>query len=391
MSGLPKVNINQIGGKLGRTKPTNDALAGMVLSGAAVGDTIALSEPKLILDLAGMDALGITEDNNPLAFHEITAFYNRVGEGAELWIMLVSPATNVADICLKTNDIARKLLDAADGKIRIFGVNRLLPDGYSLSNDECIDDDILQAKINLQELILQYRAAHKPFRGLLPGLGFDKDLIADLHDCQEDTHNAVAVVMWSDSESGQPAVGHTLGSLAALPVQRNIGRVKNGDVGLLAAYYPDGTPIKDLEAYWDAIYDKGYISLRKIYGRSGFFFTDDRTCCSISDDFCRISRGRTIDKADVLTYGVLSGELLDDVDTDDNGQIPASLIGSYQSEVEKAISAQMKGEISAVTAYIDPAQDFLGTDTMEISLKIRPKGLLADIEVDLSYENPFQA
>jgi hypothetical protein len=344
--GLPNVNITHVGGQLGRTKPTNDALSGLILSGAAEG-TVALSDPKQIFDLTGLAALGITAANNPLAVKEITAFYNKVGEGAELWIMLISDATSLSDVCLKTNNIARKILDEANGKIRLLGINRTLPDGYSLSNDECIDDDILQAKLNLQELILEYRAAHKPFRGLLPGLGFDKTLIADLHDLQEDTDNAVAIVLWSDEESGKPAVGHTLGKAASVPVQRNIGRVKDGDEGLLAAYYPDGTPIKDLESNWGSIYDKGYLSLRKIYGRSGFFFTDDRTATSVTDDFCGLSKGRVMDKAHVISYGVLSGEINDDVDTNDDGTLPASLIGYYQSEIEKALRTQMKGEVSA--------------------------------------------
>lgn len=388
---LPNVNISTLGGQLGRTKPTADSLAGLLLSGVAVDGSghIGLSDPKQIFDLTGLADLGITVDNNPLAFNEVTSFYNKAGAGAELWIMLFSDTTTLADACLKTNNIVRKLLDAAEGKIRILGVNKALPDGYEMSNDECIDADVLQAKLNLQATIAEYRAAHKPLRALLPGLGFDKTKLGSLHDCQEDTTEAVGIVMWSESESGQPAVGFTLGKAASLPVQRNLGRVKDGDIGLLQAYYPDGTPITDLESAWGNIHDKGYISLRKIYGKSGFFFTDDLTCVSQDSDFNSFSRGRTIDKAHVISYGVLSNEINDDVDVTDDGKIPPALIGYYQANIENALNTQMKGNISKASAYIDPNQDILGTDTMNVSIKVRPKGQMKDIEATLSFDNPF--
>ena len=389
--GLPKVNIIHVGGKLGRTKPTKDAMTGFLLSGTAVTGGIGLSDPKQIFDLAGMTALGITTSNNPLAVKEITAFYNRVGEGAALWIMLFSNATTLADACLKTNNIAKKLLDAAGGLIRIFGVNKTLPTGYTMSNDECIDADVLQAKLNLQALYADHTTAHKPFVSLLPGLGFDKTKISDLHDCSTDPTFAVGIVLWADEVSGKPAVGHTLGSLAALPVQRNIGRVLNGDIGLLTAYYPDGTPIEELEAEWGNIYDKAYISLRVIYGKSGFYFTDDRTCVANDNDFNSLSKNRTINKAHTIAYDVQSNWINDDIDTDDNGGIPAAMVGSFQSEVERSMRTLMKGEVSAANAYIDPAQDILGTDEMDVVLKVRPKGQLKDIETQLSFDNPFAA
>ena len=49
----------------------------------------------------------------------------------------------------------------------------------------------------------------------------------------------------------------------------------------------------------------------------------------------------------------------------------------------------MAGEISGFTAYIDPAQDLITTGRLSIQAKIVPTALLKEINVDLSFNNPF--
>lgn len=390
MSGRPTIKINHLNGELGRITATKDGVAGLILSGVAVTN-MALTVPKQIFSLTAAEDLGITVSNNPFAYGEISDFYKKAGTGAELWIMFIADTTLLADVCNKNNNIARKLLDAADGTIRLLGINRKLPSGYTMVNTACVDADVLQAKINLHELITEYRVAHKPLRAILPHLGFSKTLTGSLHNFRQDTHNTVAIISWSAYTTGQPAIAHTLAKLTTIPVQRNLGRVKDGDEGVLEAYFTDGTPVKELEAQWDALYDKGLIFLVKHYSRSGFFFVDDSTCAPLEDDYSQISNGRTIDKAHVLAYNVLSLELLDEVEIDGDGKLPASVTGYFQSEVENAIRSQMKNEISSASAFVDPNQNVLGTNLLNLRIKVRPKGQLKDIEADLSFDNPFNA
>jgi hypothetical protein len=390
MSGRPTIKINHLNGQLGRITPTKDGVAGLILSGTAVLG-MALTTPKQIFSLKGAEDLGMTAINNPFAYSEVADFYKKAGTGAELWLMLIADTTLLADVCNKNNNIARKLLDTADGTIRLLGINRKLPVGYTISNTACVDTDILQAKINLHELITEYRIAHKPLRAILPHLGFDNTKTGALYNFRQDTHNTIGIISWSAYTTGQPAIAHALGKLTTIPVQRNLGRVKDGDEGVLNAYFPDGTPVKSLESQWDALYDKGLIFLVKHYGRSGFFFVDDSTCAPLEDDYSQLSNGRTIDKAHVLAYNVLSNELLDEVEINDDGTLPASVTGYFQNEVENAIRAQMKNEISGVSAYVDPNQNVLSTSALNLRIKVRPKGQLKDIEADLSFDNPFNS
>lgn len=387
--GRPGVNINYVSGQLGGVTLQGDQKAGLILSGAAVSG-MPLLTPKQIFSLSDAEGLGVSAANNAFAYREIEDFYKKAGTGAELWIMFFVNTTSLADVCNKSNNIARKLLDASDGTIRRLGVNRELPEGYELSNAECVDTDILQAKINLQELVDEYAAAQKPFRAMVPHLGFDKTLTGALHNFRQDSENAISMISWSAYEDGQPSVGFSLGWWVSLPAQRNLGRVKNGDVGLLQAYFPDGTPIKDLETQWDSLYDKGLTFLVRHYTRSGWFFVDDLTCAPATDDFSSLSRGVVIDKARVVIYSMLVGELLDDIDTEDNGSLSESFILYLQSELENTLIQNMRDNISGRPTIIIPAgQNFLAEEKISLSVRLRPKGHLKDIVTNLSYDNPL--
>ena len=386
---LPNVKITLANGGLGRVTPTEDAVAGMALSGVAVTDKIALGDPRQIFSLQEMDDLGITELTNALAYKEIRAFYKMFGEGAELWIMLVSNVTSLSDMCDLTNNIVKKLLDAADGRIRLLGVNRIPDIAYTPEIENGLDSDVLQAVMNLDELQKEYSAKFMPFRAVVPALGFAKANVATLHNFKQNTNPSVGVVLGADNTS-TCAIGLVLGRLASIPVQRNIGRVKSGSVGLLHAYYPDGTTVKELESHADNIHDKGYIFFRKFVRRSGFYLNDDPTAAPNTDDYCSLSRGRTIDKAIVIAADTYTNELLDDVDVDPKtGLLPPSLTGYFQGVIENAIGINMTGEISGVSVYVDPKQNLLSTDKVAVRLRIIPKGQIKSIDVDLGFTNPL--
>lgn len=387
--GRPAVKINYLNGQLGGVVRAEDRVAGLILSGVAESG-IALLEPKQVFSLEEAVSLGIAVATNPLAYQEISDFYKKAGKGSELWIMLVVNTTLLADISNKNNNIARKLLDAADGRIRRLGINRKPPVGYSMVNTECVDTDVLTAKINLQELLVEYQAAQKPFRAMLPHLGFDKTKTSNLHNFRQDTHNGVNLISWSAYTNGQPSVGFSLGWWVSLPVHRNLGRVKNGDVGLLDVYFPDGTPIKELETKWDGFHDKGMTFLIRHYTRSGWYFVNDYTCSPATDDYNQLSRGTTIDLARVVLYNVLIGELLDDVEVDEDGNLPESVVLGIQSECENAIVQNMRENISGKPTIIIPSgQNFLATNKINMQIKIRPRGQFKDIEADLSFDNPM--
>lgn len=392
--GLPNVNITIANGQLGRVAAVDDSVAGLILSGTATED-LALSNPVQLFSFDKLSDYGITEANNPLAYKEVKAFYDQAGEGSELWLMLISDAVLFADMCDETENYAKKMLDTAQGRIRLLGANRIPAAGYEPTIVENLDSDVVTALTNLETMAGHYGLAYKPFRALLPGLGFTKASVATLKDLKQSNKNHVAIVLGCDSdEDWKAAIGLTLGRLAKIPVQRSIARVKDGDVGIDAAYFPDGTPVEELESNWDSIHNKGYIFFRRIYGKSGYFFTDDPTATADTDDYCFIARGRVIDKALVIAYKTFIEELNDEIPVDEvTGKVSPALVASWETNIEQALGINMtaKKEIVKAQCAIDPNQDVLSTDKIYAKIRITPVGYAKAIEVTLGLSNPYKA
>src|SRR5690348_4745268 len=100
MAGLPNVSIEILNGQLGRVSPVADGVAGLMLSGVAVGD-VALGSPKQIFSLEEAEDLGINEaydtTNTTNVWKQIKEFYQRAGDGSELYFMICSKATKLVD------------------------------------------------------------------------------------------------------------------------------------------------------------------------------------------------------------------------------------------------------------------------------------------------------
>ncbi len=392
-TGLPNVKINILNNQLGSVVPSEDAVMGLVLSGVA-NDHIALAQAKQLFALDDAVALGLDEAydtaNDTDVYKQIRDYYGQAGRGKELWILLVSKETTLASILDKSNDLAKKLLNATDGRVRMLGVTRVPDDEYSPTVEDGMDDDVRAAILKAHELALEFKDAVKPLRIIIGGRGFAGS-VSTLHDLRTMTQNRVGVVGWSLYETGEPAVGFVLGRFANRPVQRKISRVKDGDLGILKAYMTNGDPVEDYETGWDAMHNKGYIFVRKFPNKSGYYITDDPSCAPLSDDYSSLARGRVIDKAHRIAYATFVDEIQDDIEVDESGFISPGVTKSYQQKIIRAIAAQMlPDEISGVDCIINPAQNLLQSDTVKIEkLAIRPKGYAKYIEIDLGFDNPL--
>lgn len=394
---LPKVNIAIANGQLGRVAAVDDSVAGLLISGYET-EKLSLNEPVQVFSFDQLIDHDITEANNEAVYKDVKAFYDQAGEGAELWLMIVGHLLLLEDLCDETQNYAKKLLDAASGRIRLLGINRVLDDEYVGERSEGIWAEVWNGLSKLDTMAIHYAQAYKPFRALLPGLGFSQDYVSSLRDLKEGSNNRVSIVLGTDTslvgDKGGIAIGLTLGRLASIPVQRNIARVKDGDVGLTAAYFPDGTPTADLESYWDSIHDKGYIFFRRIYGKYGFFFTDDPTATGATDDFSSLARGRVIDKAQQIAYLTFVEELNEEIPVNpDTGMVAPALIASWKTNIEQALGINMtaKKEIVKAECFIDPNQNVLATDTLYAVIKVLPVGYAKLIEITLGLSNPYKS
>ena len=387
---LPGVNITLNNGEIGSTITTDDSIAGIIVTGAAVSGSnkISIGQAYVIYSLNEAIALGIEEaGSNTYAYSHIKEFYDAAGTGSELWIMLVPASVSMKDMLDKTKLYSPVLLNAAKGKIRKLGVSRKSAAGVTIANG--LDADVDRALIKGQVLADEYAGNFKPFRFLVDGKDFNGNT-GDLKDYKTASFNRGGVLLGASSASKNTAIGFAIGTMASLSVQRKIARVKNGTLQLSQGYFTDESDTESLENAWGGIHDKGYIFFRTYVGKSGYFFNDDQTATSTADDYSSFSRGFVIDKAIVLAYSTYVNEIADEIDVDADGKLNPAKVKDLQGKVETAIELQMvaNSEASGVLAIIDPNQNVLATGKLKVDLKVRPVGYTSFIEVSLGFENP---
>jgi hypothetical protein len=384
---IPNVSFKTLNGALGGTNPTNDGIAGLILSHAATSE-LELNTPKAIYSVADAEALLI----EGFALEEIKDFYGWAGDGQELWIMIVSDASLLADICDKQNDIAKKLLTVSQGRIRFWGVNIDKPGTYVADQTEGIDSDVYAAMLTAHALAEEMAGKYIPTRVVLPAREWNGDasLIKDLKTA---TQNRVQLSFHGRKDSLEGRVGFLLGLYSSLSVQRNIGRVANGDLGITEAYYTDGVTTAEAAVnIQETIHDKGYVIPMKRFGKSGYFYNDDPTATANSDDFASFARGRVIDKVQRIAYEVYLEFVNDDYQVSPSGGISVSELKRLQGGIDDAINAAMTApqEISGFQSFVDPNQDTLATGQTVVKLATQPRAYHKDIVIESGFTKTLE-
>lgn len=401
----PNVTVNQVNGNLGRRPASVDGIAGIVVSGVAVGGQFALNDVLgPFYSLADAEAKGINAaydvTNTCCAYLHIKNFFDETIKGRELYVMVVAKTVTLAQMCDVANITTgvMKMLLAKEGRIKLVGITRV-PDGaFSPSYIEQFDSGLWAAVTASKAIYASERAAGRPVDFFIEGRDFQgvPASAKDLRDAAGLNANRASIVIgqdldvavvytWADKYA---AVGLALGRAARIPVHRNIGRVKDGEVaGVIRGGFSNNTAYGAMSTVnVDLMNDKGYIYLRAHNGKPGYYFNDDHNAAPLADDFSQKSRSRVMDKADRITHTVYVEEILNDLDLDaTTGKLAASTCKHYQGIINQAINTQMAGEISGVGSYCDPDQNVLETDTIEIEINILPKGMARQIVANLAF------
>lgn len=390
---LPNVNIVIGNGNMGNISLSDDGIAGLILTGAAVANKLELNKVYVLGSTLELAKLGITAETNPLAHKEITAFYNVAGEGAELHLLVVGEATTLTQMCSQDADSPlRKLVNSAAGRIRLVGINRNTPADYEMTAEKGLDADVITAIASAHAVAEDFLTSIAPFRVLLPALGWDGQT-DNLYKPREGSYNRVSVVMASDGKFGasklySAAIGQVLGRAAKISVHQNLGRVCDGAIAP-KGYLTDGKTPEEHFSLMNLLEDAGYIFYRTFVGKNGYYLNGDATATDLADDYCFLSSGRVIDKAMVVTYRTYIDDILDNIQVDPaKGTIPVSICKSFEASIIRAVNTSMGDEMSSFTAYIDPNQNILANGQMTITCKIVPLATLREITVNLSLNNP---
>lgn len=378
---IPKVSINIANGQLGRTTQTSDGVCGLVITGSS-----NYGAPLRVTSLADAASQGITSAGEPFAYKQIGEFYAEAGKGAVLWVMLYPETVTMQDMVDSSAvSNAAPLLDAALGQISLLGVARKVTAETSVPGN-FVFEDVTNAISVSSTMIENYRRNYKPFRLIIEGR---IDNVAATPQAIKGYSNNGAAVVLGDTEAGiHASVGLALGRLSKIPVQRNIGRVKDGAL-VSADGYIGSTKCENVTTIENYI-DNGYITLRTYIGRSGYYFSDDPMAIPGTDDYAILANGRVIDKAYKIAYQVYLNELNNEVPVDpETGQISPGTAKYLEGTIETQINTLMAGEISAFKAFVDPEQNVIATNTTEVNMEITPVGYSKKINITLGFTNPF--
>ena len=394
------VNISLANGQLGGTLQTSDGICGMVLTGNTEGD-YTVGTPILITGMSDLANSGITNNDNPFAYRQVKEFYDVAGEGAQLYLMLVADSLNVDDMADNTNaNGAKKLLNFANGKIRVLGImtdDWAINDDYEITISDGLNEKVYTAVPNMDTMAAAYFAQEWPFRCIIGGTSYT-GVPADLVDMTDGTtYNRSAILIgdteiWhGDSDEGYnaAALGLCLGRIASIPVQRKISRVRDGALPVVQAYL--GTAAYETTGGDAAtIAGKGYITWATYPNVSGYYFSGDHMTTANTDDYEFLARGRVIDKAHTIAYATFVQEVDDEVPiaNDGSGNIDAGFAKWLQQQIINALNVSMVAQknISGCDCYIDTNQDILATSTLNVVLKVRPVGYSTTIDVVLGFE-----
>lgn len=363
--GLPKINVVVNNGGLGRVEELDGGVPAIIVKMTAAPSEHAFGEVKAYLAYEQLP--------DELQKQEALQMYFKMAEGRKIYVMPVASTVTCDAILDKQADVpyAKRLLEAGKGEIAMITVAEALT-----------DETLPAALIAAQGLGAAAAAAFEPVVFLL-GAKYS----AELPDLTQASYDHCCVLV---SETGRE-LGLLIGKLAATPVQRQPGRVKDGSLPLTEAFVGEKR-VENARLEIETVSGKGYVSIYTISGKAGYYFADAPMACSVTGDFAEIPLRRVINKLIRIAYSVYVNELMDEIRLETNGTLSPGVIKYFEGLIENAVNEQMtvKSEISACEAYMAAEQNVLATGYLTVSLKVIPLGYAKEITVDLGFVKSFE-
>jgi len=381
---LPRVKIIFENGLLGSSSPMDDGVCGFVVTGVAVANKLELNQPYLITKYDALEGFGVTSataDANANLYKAVKEFYDIAPQGSKLYFMCVAPTVKVSDMVDKTQAFGKKLIEFSNGAIRFLFCFKKDTSPYTPTILDGLDSDVYLAMTKAQ-LLGEYAADVRfaPCMVFLEGRHFN-GTPANLRDLHQGDQNRVGILIGDTvSDSKGATLGTLAGTLANIPVQRSIARVRSGALPI-AELFVGNRRVEDTDV--EVISDRGFITFRTFVSKSGYYFTDDKLATKATDDYALIPRRRVIDKAFRVAYITLLEELNEEMPVDDEGRIPAPVAKSIQNNVERAIMNNMTAyrnlgndpsnpNDTGVQCYIDTNQNVVATSKLDVRLRVKP-------------------
>ena len=397
---LPGVNISRVDGGLNRLPIPEDNISAMIIPVPIpyAGGIVNAMYTFLTIDEA--EAQDITEANDlasgVLAHRHIAEFF-RINPNGTLHVKFVLQGTSMETMLDVNGSHALQLLQYAGGKVRQMGVVLNPAPIYVATIVNGLDQDVTAAVTNANVLTNTVEPMGMPLIVLIEGRGFS-GVPGTVKDARTLNARNVGIVLLQDyakrisfaSFNGYADVGTALGCFSLAAVHENIGWVAKFNLSgktqhLEAGFSSNMKESQFSQAGLSTLLDKGYLFARTFPGKSGVYFADDPAAVVTTSDYAQLRYGRASQKA----YRGVRNALLPYVNAPlyvtPDGTLENGTIKMFELAAGTPVAAmQSAGEISAFDVSIDPAQNVLSTNTLNVKIAIIPVGSASFINVTLS-------
>lgn len=331
-------------------------------------------------------------------WHYHISEYYRLNPTGNLWVGFFALSGNAFDFVELLT-----MQDAADGKIRQFGV-------YLNNTGDFNDSASIQYAVPaIQTQLDVLESQHFPCSAILTT---DVSGISDLTLLQDLTLNArgVSVVIGQDgvSQDGtKSGLGYQIYMAQAFSIGMMgavLGAVSRSKVSISAAWVAEFNLTNGIELAYPAfgngravnrITDKNLLdqlnSRRYIFpiyypGKSGSYLNDNHCSITRSSDYAYINDNRVIDKVHRVSYSGLIDSLNGPLLLNSDGTLADTTIAYLTSQVDDNLDQMVRdGELSGKNVTINPAQNVLATSTVVVAVTLLPLGVTRNITVNAKY------
>lgn len=185
-------------------------------------------------------------------------------------------------------------------------------------------------------------------------------------------------------------VGEMLGAVALSKVSESIAwfgkfQVASAELDTLAfangqAYLSlSDAAITNLDSY-------GFCFLRKVIDLNGSFHNRPYTSVSLTNDYAFIYSNRTIDKAIKNLRQTILPSVASPIKVNADGTLSVDVINFFKSLGQQALDTMLRNaELSNYQILIDPSQDVLSTNTLELTAELQPLGVADFITINVGF------
>lgn len=374
------------GGYTAAATTANVRVTAPVSAGAAInGTTVQLSYPggsaesSFTGGVSYKAAVPAVVENDSKKLHTVLKeFYGELGGNQQVIVMIVPRGTSLDQLCDANNTLnsVAKVIDFANGDISLVAIARGVSEvaggtGFFAS-------DVTEALLKSKPLFQGFNAANKFARLLIEGIVANQNspTIADVKEYENDY---AGVVLGGSLQDGSASVGLVLGRAVKYAAHIKVGKVANGALSVPKIYI-GSKPLSEIIAL-DTLHGKGVISFVTHPGKAGFYLGVDNM--ANTGDYRLLAHARVVDAAARVALSVFINQLEAEVETSPTGTIADSDADYLEAAISQQVNLTLSDRISGFEPLIDRTVNIINTSQMVIKLRVRPRGYLTWIEVDL--------